>query len=310
MRWWWTWTARCLAWSWRPTCAGRPTGARSVTCGTRNSRNPFPSRRHHRRRNGTPHARFASSGRSAGTGERGTATGVNKAMAEVTAGITGAKLVTLEDVKRDAEVTAYIDKANEYTGAIGYTEHGSRHANLTASIAYNILKRLGNQEREAQLASVAAYMHDIGNLVSRVNHEHTGANLANVILQRLGMDAVERAVVMGAIGNHEESHGEPVSPVGAAVILADKSDVHRSRVRNPDPTTFDIHDRVNYAVEHSFLRVDEKSRTITLELGIDTKLSQVMEYFEIFLTRMVMCRRAAKFLGCEFKLQINGAKLL
>ena len=193
-------------------------------------------------------------------------------MAEVTAGITGAKLVTLEDVKRDAEVTAYIDKANEYTGAIGYTEHGSRHANLTASIAYNTLKRLGNQEREAQLASVAAYMHDIG--------------------------------------NHEESHGEPVSPVGAAVILADKSDVHRSRVRNPDPTTFDIHDRVNYAVEHSFLRVDEKSRTITLELGIDTKLSQVMEYFEIFLTRMVMCRRAAKFLGCEFKLQINGAKLL
>jgi len=217
-------------------------------------------------------------------------------MAEATTGITGAKLVTLDDVKRDAEVTAYIDKANEYTGAIGYTEHGSRHANLTASIAYNTLKRLGNQEREAQLASVAAYMHDIGNLVSRVNHEHTGANLANVILQRFG--------------NHEESHGEPVSPVGAAVILADKSDVHRSRVRNPDPTTFDIHDRVNYAVEHSFLRVDEKIRTITLELGIDTKLSQVMEYFEIFLTRMVMCRRAAKFLGCEFKLQINGAKLL
>jgi len=256
-------------------------------------------------------------------------------MAEATTGVTGAKQVTLDDVKRDAEVTAYIDKANEYTGAIGYTEHGSRHANLTASIAYNTLKRLGNQEREVQLASVAAYMHDIGNLVSRVNHErevqlasiaaymhdignlvsrvnheHTGANLANVILQRLGMDAVERAVVMGAIGNHEESHGEPVSPVGAAVILADKSDVHRSRVRNPDPTTFDIHDRVNYAVEHSFLRVDEKSRTITLELGIDTKLSQVMEYFEIFLTRMVMCRRAAKFLGCEFKLQINGAKLL
>ncbi|HEY6103617.1 MAG TPA: phosphohydrolase, partial [bacterium] len=137
-----------------------------------------------------------------------------------------------------------------------------------------------------------------------------GAMLANSILLRLGMDPVERGIVMGAIGNHEEKGGEPVSPVGAAVILADKSDVHRSRVRNPDMTTFDIHDRVNYAVEHSFLRVDEKGKTISLELTIDTKLSQVMEYFEIFLTRMVMCRRAAQFLACEFKLQINGAKLL
>ncbi len=218
--------------------------------------------------------------------------------------------LTLDDIKRDPEVEAYIDKANEYTGAIGYTEHGTRHANLTASIAYNTLKRLGAPERDAQLAAIAAYMHDIGNLVSRLNHEHTGAVLANRILERLGLDPVERAVVMGAIGNHEEKGGEPVSPVGAAVILADKSDVHRSRVRNPDPTTFDIHDRVNYAVEHSFLRVDEKNKRITLELTIDTKLSQVMEYFEIFLTRMVMCRRAAQFLTCEFKLQINGAKLL
>lgn len=218
--------------------------------------------------------------------------------------------LTLEDIKRDPEVEAYVNKANEYTGAIGYTEHGTRHANLTASIAYNVLKRLSHPERDAQLASIAAYMHDIGNLVSRLNHEHTGAVLANRILERLGMDPVERAIVMGAIGNHEEKGGEPVSPIGAAVILADKSDVHRSRVRNLDPTTFDIHDRVNYAVEHSFLRVDEKNKRISLELTIDTKLSQVMEYFEIFLSRMVMCRRAAQFLTCEFKLQINGAKLL
>lgn len=231
-------------------------------------------------------------------------------MAEVTPEISGVRLVTLDEVKRDPEVEAYIDKANEYTGAIGYTEHGSRHANLTASIAYNTLKRLAYSEREAQLASIAAYLHDIGNLVTRTGHEYTGAVLANGILERLGMDAVERAVVMGAIGNHEEKGGEPVSPVGAAVILADKSDVHRSRVRNPDPATYDIHDRVNYAVEHSFLRVDEKSKTISLELTIDTKLSQVMEYFEIFLSRMVMCRRAAQFLNCQFKLQINGAKLL
>lgn len=232
-------------------------------------------------------------------------------MAELTEkAATKATGLTLDEVKRDPEVEAYVNKANEYTGAIGYTEHGTRHANLTASIAYNTLKRLGYPEREAQLAAIAAYLHDIGNLVGRVNHEYSGAALANTILERFGMDPVERAVVMGAIGNHEERGGEPVSPVGAAVILADKSDVHRSRVRNPDPTTFDIHDRVNYAVEHSFLRVDEKNKRIMLELTIDTKLSQVMEYFEIFLTRMVMCRRAAQFLNCEFKLQINGAKLL
>jgi metal-dependent HD superfamily phosphatase/phosphodiesterase len=231
-------------------------------------------------------------------------------MAEPAEIIAGQRPITLEDLKKDPEVDAYITKANEYSGAIGYTEHGARHANLTASIAYNTLKRLAYQERDAQLAAMAAYLHDIGNMVSRINHEHTGAVLANTILVRLGMDAVERGIIMGAIGNHEEKGGEPVSPVGAAVILADKSDVHRSRVRNPDPTTYDIHDRVNSAVEHSFLRVDEKSKTISLELTIDTKLSQVMEYFEIFLTRMVMCRRAAQLLSCEFKLQINGAKLL
>jgi metal-dependent HD superfamily phosphatase/phosphodiesterase len=218
--------------------------------------------------------------------------------------------VPLDAVKRDAEVIAFIEKANEYTGAIGYTEHGARHANLVGNIAYNILRRLGKDEREAQLAAIAGYLHDIGNLVGRMSHQYTGAVLAARTLARLGMDPTEQAIVMGAIGNHEEPHGEPVSSVGAAVILSDKSDVHRSRVRNPDPTTFDIHDRVNYAVEHSFLRVDEKNKTITLELTIDTELSQVMEYFEIFLSRMVMCRRAAAFLGCSFKLQINGVKLL
>jgi metal-dependent HD superfamily phosphatase/phosphodiesterase len=222
----------------------------------------------------------------------------------------GVAAPTLDDVKRDPEVEAFLTKANEYTGVIGYTEHGLRHANLCANIAANVLRRLGYDDRIAQLAAVAAYLHDMGNLVSRANHEHTGAVLANVILARLGMPSDERAIVMGAIGNHEERHGEAVSQVGAAVILADKSDVHRTRVRNPDRSTFDIHDRVNYAVEHSFLRVDEKSKTVTLELTIDTAMSQVMEYFEIFLDRMLMCRRAATFLGCGFKLQINGVKLL
>ncbi|MBI4278444.1 MAG: HD domain-containing protein [Armatimonadetes bacterium] len=220
------------------------------------------------------------------------------------------RLVVLEDLKGDPEVEAFIAKADEYTGAIGYTEHGARHANLVASIAQNVLRRLGHEERSVQLAGLAGYLHDIGNLVGRINHEHTGAILADGILQRRGMSPVERAIVMGAIGNHEEGSGDPVSPVGAAVILADKSDVHRTRVRNPDPTTFDIHDRVNYAAEHSFLRVDGVSRAITLELTIDTRISQVMEYFEIFLSRMVMCRRAAQYLGCDFKLQINGSKLL
>jgi len=217
---------------------------------------------------------------------------------------------TLEDVKRDREVDAYVTKSDEYTRAIGYTEHGTRHAGLVASIAGNVLRRLSRDERAIQLASIAGYLHDIGNVVGRVNHEHTGAVLAGRILARLGMDPVEMAVVMSAIGNHEEQTGEPVGEVGAALIISDKSDVHRTRVLNPDPTTYDIHDRVNHAVEHSFLRVDGGARTITLELTIDTRLSQVMEYFEIFLPRMVMCRHAAKLLGCEFKLQINGTKLL
>ncbi len=220
------------------------------------------------------------------------------------------RALTLDEIKRDREVEAYVAKADEYTGAIGYTEHGFRHANLVASIAGNVLRRLGRPERAVQLAAIAAYLHDIGNLVGRVNHEHTGALLASRILTRLGMDPLEMAVVMGAIGNHEEDTGDPVGEVCAALIISDKSDVHRTRVRNPDPTTFDAHDRVNFAVQHSFLRVDEQAHTITLELTIDTAISQVMEYFEIFLPRMVMCRRAAKVLGCEFKLQINGTKLL
>ena len=222
----------------------------------------------------------------------------------------GARPLILDDVRRDRETEAYIVKADEFTRAIGYTEHGVRHANLVANIAGNVLRRLGRPERTIQLAAIAGYLHDIGNLVGRVNHEHTGALLATQILTRLGMEPVEMAIVMGAIGNHEEHTGEAVSEAGAAVIIADKSDVHRTRVRNPEPTTFDIHDRVNHAVEHSFLRVDDAAHTITLELTIDTSLSQVMEYFEIFLPRMVMCRRAAKFLGCEFKLMINGTKLL
>jgi len=192
---------------------------------------------------------------------------------------------------------------------LGYTEHGFRHANLTARIAFNLLTRLDAGEHSANLACVAGYLHDVGNMVSRVNHGQIGALLVYDVLKDR-MPTADLAKVMAAVGNHEEEFGEAVGPVSAAVILADKSDVHRSRVRKPATIGFDIHDRVNYAAEQSFLRVDSGARTITLELTIDTEISQVMEYFEIFLGRMVMCRRAAEMLDCTFKLTINGTALL
>ncbi|MDH7578968.1 MAG: HD domain-containing protein [Bacillota bacterium] len=219
-------------------------------------------------------------------------------------------MVTLDDVKKDVYVDSLIRVGNENLGVIGFTEHGFRHLNLVANIAYNVMKRLGYPQREAQLASIAGYLHDIGNVVNRNGHHWSGAVLAYFILDRLGMEPDEISTIVAAIGNHDEQTGQPVSNVAAALILADKSDVHRTRVRNPERTSFDIHDRVNFAVERSFLRVEEEKRTIVLELEIDSRLSPVMDYFEIFLTRMIMCRRAANFLGCRFGLQINGNKLL
>lgn len=160
------------------------------------------------------------------------------------------------------------------------------------------------------MAAIAGYLHDSGNVVTRLNHPQSGALIALDILRRLGMSYEEIATVMGAIGNHEEDAGEAVSEVSAAVIIADKSDVHRSRVQNPDPMTFDIHDRVNYASQRSFVRVDNDQKLIGLEIEIDTSISQVMDYFEIFLSRMVMSRRAAEYLGCKFSLTINNVRLL
>jgi metal-dependent HD superfamily phosphatase/phosphodiesterase len=222
----------------------------------------------------------------------------------------GKKVITLEDVKRDPYVDTLIRVGNENLGVMGFTEHGYRHLNLVANIAYNVMRRLGYPQREAELAAIAGYLHDIGNVVNREGHHWTGAMLAYFILDRLGMDPEEISTIVAAIGNHDEETGQPVSHVAAALILADKSDVHRTRVRNPEQSTFDIHDRVNYAVKRSFLRVEEDKKLITLELEIDSKISPVMDYFEIFLTRMLMCRRAANFLGCQFGLQINGNKLI
>ncbi|ABB16227.1 MULTISPECIES: HD domain-containing protein [Carboxydothermus] len=219
-------------------------------------------------------------------------------------------MLTLADVKKDPMVEAFIKKSNEHLGTLGYTEHGFRHLGLVSAIAKNILDRLGHPEREGELAAIAGYLHDIGNAINRQEHGLTGALLAAQILERLGMDYEEIAIVISAIGNHEEQYGQPVNNVAAALILADKSDVHRSRVRNQDPATYDIHDRVNSAVEHSFVWVNEQKRTITLELIINTEICPVMEYFEIFLSRMVLCRKAAEFLKCKFELVINGTKLL
>lgn len=226
------------------------------------------------------------------------------------AGKKGDRLVVLGDVKQHSAIAVYLEKSNEYLGRIGYTEHGQRHVSLVANIGRNILDRLGYPQRMGQLAEIAGYCHDLGNVIGRTHHGATAALLVAPILMDLGMDPEEIAMVIGAIGNHEEEVGQPISEVAAALILADKSDVHRSRVRNPDIATFDIHDRVNYAATRSFLNACGPSRTITLELAIETTICSVMEYFEIFLTRMMMCRRAAQFLECTFHLEINGGKLL
>ncbi|MBU7007871.1 HD domain-containing protein [Phosphitispora fastidiosa] len=219
-------------------------------------------------------------------------------------------MITLDDIKKDPIVDTCIRKGNEYLGVMGFTEHGYRHINLISRISRNILERLNYPQREVELAAIAGYMHDIGNVISRYDHGQSGATLAFHVLSKMGMSPEEIAMVISAIGNHEEEYGHPVNSVAAALILADKSDVHRSRVRNQDFATFDIHDRVNYAVEHSFLRVTGETRKITMELTIDIQICPVMEYFEIFLSRMVLCRRAADFLNSRFALEINGAKLL
>jgi metal-dependent HD superfamily phosphatase/phosphodiesterase len=218
-------------------------------------------------------------------------------------------LITFEEIQQEPLLSTFIASADKAMAGLGYTEHGFRHANLTARIAFNVLSRLGREGRLASLACIAGYLHDIGNMVARDAHGQVGALLAYDALKDR-MQTPDLALIMGAIGNHEEEGGESVSAVSAAVILADKSDVHRSRVRKAAQLDFDIHDRVNYAAEQSFLRVDSSARTITLELTIDTEISHVMEYFEIFLHRMIMCRRAAEQLDCQFKLRINGAALL
>jgi metal-dependent HD superfamily phosphatase/phosphodiesterase len=218
--------------------------------------------------------------------------------------------VTLEDVRAHPAFVAYLEMGDAYLGSLGYTEHGMRHADLVAHISGNIMRRLDFSARDAELASIAGFLHDIGNCISRDFHGVSAALLAKEPLVELGMGPQELAIVMNAIGNHEEEHGTPATPIAAAAILADKADVHHTRVRCMDPAQFDIHDRVNYAAKRSFVRVDSGTRVITLELDIDTAVGQVMEYFEIFLSRMQISRKAADALGATFSLVINGTQLL
>ncbi len=216
--------------------------------------------------------------------------------------------ITLEVVQKDEELSSFISAADRVMEGLGYTEHGFRHANLTARIAFNVLTRAGFDTHTANLACVAGYLHDVGNMISRYAHGQTGGVLVYQAL-RERVPAADLAQIVSAVANHEEDNGYAVSPVSAAVILADKSDVHRSRVRKSGQIEFDIHDRVNFAAEQSFLRVDSAAKTVSLELTIDTQISQVMEYFEIFLGRMQLCRLAAEVLNCKFKLLINGQEL-
>ena len=217
-------------------------------------------------------------------------------------------MISYNDVRGDRAVLAYIKSADESLKALGYTEHGLAHVGKVSDIAANILSTLGYSSREVELARIAGLLHDIGNVVNRVKHSQSGALMAFRILDRMGMEPEEIAKVVTAIGNHDEGEGVPVSDISAALILADKSDVRRTRVR-PTEVAPDIHDRVNSSVDCAELKINREQRTVSLVLTIDTSVASVMEYFEIFLGRMVMCRKAADRLGLKFCIEINGQKI-
>lgn len=218
--------------------------------------------------------------------------------------------ITYQDVVNNEELKVYVGKGNEILGVLGYTDHSAAHTVKVGEGAADILLKLGYSPEEAELAKIAGYIHDIGNIVNRQEHALTGAVMAFAILTKMGMEPVDIAVIVSAIGNHDEDAGIAISPISAAIIIADKTDVRRSRVRNRDFATFDIHDRVNYAVVGNELVIEENDRKILLQLTIDTEICSVMDYFEIFLTRMLMCKRAAEFLNATFKLSINNSIIL
>lgn len=216
--------------------------------------------------------------------------------------------MTYEDIKNNKTVHAYIEKADQSLNALGYTEHSFAHVTKVATVAGGILEKLGFSAHDVELAKIAGYLHDIGNLVNRYDHAQSGATMAFRMLEDMPPEDV--ATIVCAIGNHDEGTGFPVNSVAAALILADKSDVRRSRVRNHDIPSFDIHDRVNYSVKDATLVINEEKTAITLYLGIDTSLGSIMDYFEIFLERMIMCRKAAEALKLKFSLVINGQTIM
>ena len=218
--------------------------------------------------------------------------------------------MTYEEIRQNEAVNTYIRQADAALATLGFTEHSFAHVTLVAEKAGYILQTLGYPERTVELAKIAGYLHDIGNLINRVDHSQSGAIMAFRILDHLKFEPEEIAVIVSAIGNHDEGTGVPVSPVAAALILADKSDVRRNRVHNTDPSTFDIHDRVNYSVTKAELKINEAHTLIKLKRAVDTHFSSVMDYFEIFMQRMLLCRKAAETLGLQFKLMINEQQLM
>lgn len=219
-------------------------------------------------------------------------------------------MITFEDIRKNEDINTYIKKADESLIALGFTEHSFAHVTRVAESAAYILSTLGYPEHDIELAKIAGYIHDIGNLVNRIGHSQSGAIMAFRILNDLGMSAEDTATIVTAIGNHDEGTGVAVDPIAAALILADKTDVRRSRVRNSELTNFDIHDRVNYSVERSSIKINSEHTILKLKLQIDPRISSVMDYFEIFLVRMTMCRKAAEKLGLQFKLIINEQQLM
>ena len=218
--------------------------------------------------------------------------------------------VTYEDVRSSEEIRTYIKQADESLKAIGYTEHSFAHCTKVAKVAGDLLEKLEYDAHEVELARIAGFMHDIGNVVNRIDHAQSGAMMAFRILDKMGVPPEDVATVITAIGNHDEQTAAAVNAVAAALIIADKTDVRRSRVRNRSTINFDIHDRVNYAAEKSDVILEPDSKTITLDLKINTEICAVMDYFEIFTGRMLLCRKAAEFLGLQFKLDINDVYLL
>ena len=219
-------------------------------------------------------------------------------------------MISSATVKNNEKIKTYIQKSDAALGALGYTDHGLFHVTKVANEARDILLAMGHSQREAELAWIAGFLHDIGNVINRTAHAQSGAILAFHLLEEMGSDPEETSTIITAIGNHDENTSRPVNPVCAAVVLADKCDVRYSRVRNQDPTTFDIHDRVNYAVKQSTLTISEDKKVITLDMVLDTTQCAVMDYFEIFLSRMSLCRKAADNLGLLFALTVNGQQLL